>query len=122
MSSATSSSFQTILAAALDNYSNQTGIDLTKHASAEQFQNCQSSDDILRLLLERESAFADYRNKYRKLIDCLRPVVPIVHGVSNILGEAAGLVSSGHHILSIRHILTLFIGAISTNETDIHWH
>ena len=102
MSSTTSSSFQPILAAALDNYSSQTGIDLTKHASAEQFQNCDSPDDVLQLLLERESAFADYRNKYRKLIDCLRPVVQVVHAISNVLGEAAGLVSLGRCILPIR--------------------
>ena len=102
MSSATSSSFQTILAAALDNYSSQTGIDLTKHASAEQFQNCHSPDDVLQLLLEREFAFTDYRNKYHKFIDSLRPVVQVVHAISSILGEAAGLVSSGHCILQIR--------------------
>ena len=101
MSPATSS-FQTILAAALDNYSNQTGIDLTKYASAEQFQNCHSPDDVLQLLLERESAFADYRNKYRELIDCLRPIVQVVHAVSGVLGEAAGLVSSGRCILPVR--------------------
>ena len=105
MSSTTSSSFQAILAAALDNYSNQTGIDLTKHSSSEQFQNCYSPDDVLQLLLERESAFTDYRNKYRKLIDSLRPVVQVVHAISSILGEAAGLVSSGHCILPIRPYL-----------------
>jgi hypothetical protein len=106
MSSATSS-FQTILVAALDNYFNQTGIDLTKHPSAEQFQNCRSPDDVLRLLLERESAFTDYRNKYRKLIDSLRPVVQVVHATSSILGEAAGLVSSGRCILPIRPCLNV---------------
>jgi len=102
MSSATSSSFQPILAAALDNYSSQTGIDLTKHASTEQFQNCDSPDDVLQLLLERESAFADYRNKYRKLIDRIRPVVQVVHAISSVLGEAADLVSLGRCILPIR--------------------
>ena len=105
MSSVTSYSFQTILAAALDNYSIQTGIDLTNHSSSEQFQNCHSPDDVLQLFLERESAFTDYRNKYRKLIDSLRPVVQVVHAISSILGDAAGLVSSGHYILPIRPYL-----------------
>src|SRR6266851_4230023 len=96
-----SSNFQSILDAALDNYSNQTGIDLINHPSAEQIQNCQSPDDVLQLLLERESAFKDHRDKYRNLIDSLRPVVQVVHAFSSILGEAAGLVSSAHSILLI---------------------
>jgi hypothetical protein len=96
-----SSNFQSILDAALDNYFKQTGIDLINHPSAEQLQNCQSPDDVLQLLLERESAFNDYRDKYRDLIDSLRPVVQAVHVFSSTLGEAAGLVSSAHSILLI---------------------
>ena len=92
--SISSSSFRSILDSALDDYSKQTGIQLSNHPSAEQFQNCQSPDDIIRLLLQRENEFKDYRAKYRKLIDLLRPVVQVVHGFSNVLGDAAGLVSS----------------------------
>jgi fungal STAND N-terminal Goodbye domain len=91
---ATSSNFQSILDAALDNYVKQTGIDLTKHPSADQFQDCHSPDDVFRLLLHREKEFKDYRDKYRALIDRLSPVVKVVHVFSNILGDAAGLVSS----------------------------
>ena len=87
-----SSSFQPILDAALLNYRNQTKIDLTKHPSAEKLQNSSSLDDILQLLLERESAFNGYRDKHRKLIDSLRPIVQAVHAFSTICGEAAGLV------------------------------
>jgi hypothetical protein len=101
-----SSNFQSILDAALDNYSNQTGIDLINHPSAEQIQNCQSPDNVLQLLLERESAFKDYRDKYRNLIDSLRPVVQAVHAFSSILGEAAGLVSSAHSILIGSYLYT----------------
>ena len=50
---------------------------------------------VLRILSERESAFNDYRNRYRNLIDRLRPIVQVVHPFSAVLGEAAGLVSSG---------------------------
>ena len=87
-----SSTFQPILDAALVNYRNQTKVDLTKHPSAEKLQNCSSLDDILQLLLERESAFNIYRDKHRKLIDSLRPIVQVVHSFSNICGEVAGLV------------------------------
>jgi len=94
-SMATSSTdFQSILDAALDDYHKQTGIDLINHPVAEQLHNCRSPDDVAKLLLERESAFKDYRDKYRKLIDCLRPVVNIIHAFSAILGSTSGLVSN----------------------------
>jgi len=92
------SNFQSILDAALDHYHKQTGIDLTKHPFAEQLQNCHSPDDVVQLLLERETSFKDYREKYRKLIDYLRPVVKVIHALSGIIGEGlgAGLVSDQH--------------------------
>lgn len=88
--------FQPILYAALDDYHKQTGINLTNHPYAEQLQNCRSPDDVIKLLLEREreTAFRAHRDKYRKLIECLRPVVKVVHALSVILGGASVLVSS----------------------------
>jgi fungal STAND N-terminal Goodbye domain len=89
-----STNFQFILDAALDSYFKQTGIDLTKHPSAEKLQSCRSSDDVLQILSERESAFNDYRDKYRNLIGHLRPVVQVTHAFSAVLGQAGSLVSS----------------------------
>jgi len=91
-----SSNFQFILDAALDDYHKRTGIDLIKHPSAAQLQNCRSPEDVVQLLLERESSFKDYREKHRKLIDCVRPVVNVIHALSGILSEGAGLVSDQH--------------------------
>ena len=96
------SNFLSILNAALDDYHKRTGIDLTKHPSAVQLQNCHSPDDVLQLLQERETSFKHYRENYRKLIDCLRPVVKVIHALSGILGERAGLVSDPHQILLTR--------------------
>ena len=90
---ASSANFQSILNAALDSYAKQTGIDLTRHPSADKLQNCRSPDDVLRILLERESAFKDYRDKYRNLIDRVRPIVQVLHAVSAAFSEVAGLVS-----------------------------
>src|SRR5882672_454252 len=70
--SSTATRFQPILDAAFDSYANQTGIDLVKHPSADKLQNCHSLEDVLQLLLERETAFKNYRDKHCKLIDCLR--------------------------------------------------
>jgi len=88
---ASSTGFRSILDAAFDSYVKQTGIDLAQHPSADKLQSCHSPEDVLQLLLERETAFKDYRDKHRKLLDGLRPVVQIVHRFSNFLGEVAGL-------------------------------
>ena len=92
-----SAHIQSIFDAALESYAKQTGIDLINHPSAEMLQNCHSPDDFLQILSERESAFKEYRDKYRNLIDNLRPVVKVVHAFSAVLREATGLVSSGFH-------------------------
>jgi len=84
--------FQSILDAAFLSYSTQTGIDITKHPSADKLQHCHSPEDVIRVLLDRETAFRNYREEYHKLIDFLRPVVKVVHAFSGILAEAAGLV------------------------------
>ena len=88
-----SSNLQSILDAALDSYAKQTGIDLRKHPSVDKLQSSATSEDVLQLLQDREMAFKDYRDKHRKLINCLRPVVQVVHAFSGVLGEVAGLVS-----------------------------
>ena len=88
-----SANFQPILDAALDSYAKQTGTDLRKHPLVDKLQSCATSEDVLGLLQDREIAFKDYRDKHRKLINCLRPVVQIVQAFSGVLGEVAGLVS-----------------------------
>jgi fungal STAND N-terminal Goodbye domain len=98
--------FESILNAALDSYAKQTGIDLTKHPSANKLQNCSSPNDVLQILSERESAFKDYRDQYRNLINRVRPVVQVVHALSAILGEMASLVSSAIVFFSSSRIFT----------------
>jgi hypothetical protein len=85
--------FQSILDAAFEGYAKQTGIDLTKHPSVDKLQNCHSPEDVVQLLLEKETDFEGYRDKYRKLIECFRPIVQVVHAFSRVLSEAADLVS-----------------------------
>lgn len=85
---ASSANFQSILDIAFDSYVKQTGVDITKHPSAEKLKNCHSPEDVIQLLSEGETEFKDYRDKYRNLIDHLRPVVQIVYAFSDILGEA----------------------------------
>ncbi|SRR6266852_5470644 len=88
LTAAPSTNFQSVLDAALDSYVKQTGVDITKHPSAEKLNNCHSPEDVIQLLSEGETAFKDYRDKYRSLIGHLRPVVQIVYAFSGILGDA----------------------------------
>ena len=100
-STTTSSHFQPILDVALESYAKQTGIDLTKHPSAEKLQYCRSPDDVLQILSERESAFKDYRDQYRNLIGRVRPIVQVIHAFSAVLGEVAAFVSSSIHFFQM---------------------
>jgi hypothetical protein len=83
---------------ALTEYAKQTGIDLTKYPFAEKFENCDSADSITRLLQERAMAFKEYRDGNRNLINCLGPLVQVLHTISNTLDEALVLVSHSESI------------------------
>jgi hypothetical protein len=88
-----SSRFQTIFDAAMSDYTKKTGIDLVTHPFAQTLQNCQSSDAILDLLQDKAKQFNTYRDVNRKLINCLKPVVQVLHTVSAVLAEATATVS-----------------------------
>jgi hypothetical protein len=89
-----SSNFQSIFDAALSNYAKQTGIDLATQPFTQTLQNCNSADAILDILQRKANQFQAYRDGNRKLINCLKPVVQVLHTVSGILcGDGATLVS-----------------------------
>lgn len=94
MSSTTDSqsNFQSILNA-LTEYTNQTEIDLTKNPFADKLQSCHSAEAISELLQDSAKAFKEYRDGNRKLINCLFPIVQLLHVFSGILGKAVVLVS-----------------------------
>lgn len=87
-----SSNFESIIHALAD-YSNLTGIDLTKNTFAEKIELSSSPEAILELLQEREKAFKEYREGNRRLISFLNPAVKVIQAFSGILGEAVSLVS-----------------------------
>jgi hypothetical protein len=86
---------------ALADYAEKTGKDLSGNPFADKFQQSNSPEDILQLLEEREKAFKDYREGNRRLINCLKPTVKVLHAFSGILGEAASLVSQPCHLASL---------------------
>ena len=79
---------------ALDTYTEQMKIDLKDNPFADEVKGCNSPEAILRLLEKNRDEFKEYRDKNRKFIDCLNPVVKFVHTFSGILGEATSLVSA----------------------------
>ena len=87
------STFQSIINAALADYTKQTGIDLTKTPFAETIELSNSPEAIFELLQERGKAFKEYREGDQRLIGCLSPTVKVLHAFSGILGEAVSLVS-----------------------------
>ncbi|KAI9513370.1 hypothetical protein F5148DRAFT_35 [Russula earlei] len=95
--------FRLILDAALEYYATQTGIDLTKYPSAHKLQCCGTSEAVLQLLHAREMEFKDYRERNRRLIDFLGPVVQVVHAFSGALSNLASPVP----FLPIK---TIFVG------------
>jgi len=101
------STFESILDAALSDYAKQTGIDLATHPSAQILQNCNSADAILDLLGDKAKQFQAYRDGNRKLINCLKPAVQVLHAVSGILGEAAAMVSPANQLILSDRILTV---------------
>jgi hypothetical protein len=97
-----SSNFEVIFDAALANYHEHTGVDLSQYPFADKLQNCQSADAILELLQEKVKEFKDFRNGNHKLINYLRPVVQVLHAFSGVLDNVARL-----HLPSSGHFLTL---------------
>ena len=87
------SNFKSFFDAALADYLKQTGVDLIKYPLDEKLQNCHSVDDVLGLFQDKSKQFKDYRDGNSKLINCLNPAVKVIHVLSDILGEAASLVS-----------------------------
>ena len=86
-------SFQPILEAAIADYATQIGIDPVKHPIVIHLRSCHSPDDVLKLLEVQANEFKVFRDGNRKLIDCLNPVVKVIHAFSAVLGQAASLVS-----------------------------
>src|SRR5580658_3648625 len=102
-SSTSSTSNIRLITDALADYTNITGIDLSKNPFAAAIERADSPAAILELLQEREKEFKDYREGNRKLISCLSPAVNVIQAFSGILGEAISLVS---HIFNPVTLLT----------------
>ncbi len=98
-SSSSSSTFQALFDAALQDYELQTGITLVDHPFAKQLQECDSVNSINSILQEQAKGFREFRRddgKFMKSLKCSVRSVDILHtalSVSTVLGEGVvGLV------------------------------
>jgi len=91
----TSSTFniQSIIDAALADYTKLTGIDLSKTPFATALEQSNSPGAVLQLLQDRAEAFKEYRDGNRKLIDSLSLAVKVIHAFSGIVGHVVNHVS-----------------------------
>lgn len=107
-STVTSSSFEAVFNVALDQYTKQTGEDLHNHPLASKIDSCDSPDSILDIFQEQAQTFDEFRKGDIKLFKWLRPVVKVLHDLSNnrALSDSASHVSpatlcyiNSHHFL-----------------------
>ena len=119
---APSANFQAIFDAALDNYARQTGVNIAEHPSVDKLQNCRSPEDIVRLLTEKETVLKGHREKYRNLINHIRPVIRTVHAFSSVLDTAAEIVSLALRCCNRLEYVYTFQGAIPADKGDVCRH
>ena len=94
MSQASSSSFQDLFNAALQDYENQTGTKLVDDPLAKKFENCDSVDSITAILEEQAQIFHKFRGDDGKIMKSLKSSVGVLYTLSNtgVLGGSVGLV------------------------------
>jgi hypothetical protein len=112
-------SFQVILDEALTDYCEQIGVDLDNHPFADDLRGYDSPDDILKILEDKANAFKVYRDGNRKLIDCLKPVVRVMHTLSGVLGDSVSLVSQMLWLFVFTFFTARRSGAIQTSKGDL---
>jgi hypothetical protein len=88
------SSFQDLFNAALQEYQNQTGCELTEHPLAKRLETCGSVDSITTILQEQAQIFCKFRGDEGKLMKSLKSLVDVLYtlSISTVFGEAIGLV------------------------------
>ena len=80
--------------AALEDYRQQTGIELDKHPLAERLQDCDSVESVTNIIREQAQDFKEFREK-DKVLKPLKKVLTVVHGlpsVANYFAHHVGLV------------------------------
>jgi hypothetical protein len=73
-----SSHLRVLFEAALEDYKQQTGIELAEHPLAERLQNCDSVESVTAILREQAQDFKEFREK-DKVLKPLKKVLTVLH-------------------------------------------
>ena len=94
MSQSSSSTFQALFNAALQDYKDKTGNTLIDHPIARQIETCESVNSITTILQEQARNFHEFRENDGKLMKALNSSVDVLcsPSISSALDEAIGLV------------------------------
>ena len=110
---------QDLLIKAAADYTSKIGVDPAKHEIVNRLQSCHSPDDVLKLLEEKANQFKHYRKEnHNKLIDCLTPVVRVIHTFSKVLDKVLSSVSRVG-LSTVHDFTTLLPGAVPTSRVDL---
>jgi hypothetical protein len=116
------SRFQELFNAALREYSQKTGKDITTDPLTARLMPCNSPDAVLAILQEQAHAFNQFRNGDWKvqLMRRLKPTVDILLGLSTsgVFGEGIGLVRLTNLTYHLRKLI-IDHTEISTSEGNI---
>jgi hypothetical protein len=67
---------------ALEDYKQQTGIELAKHPLAERLQDCNSVESVTAILREQAQDFKEFRER-DKVLKPLKKVLTVLHRLSS---------------------------------------
>ena len=117
-----SSSFQALFGAALQDYQSRTGISLVNHPFARQLEECDSLDSINAILREQAKGFREFRGDNGKLMKSVKCSVDVLYilSVSTVLGEGVGVVRPKQSSAFL--VLDRYSPAIPACESHIRWH
>jgi hypothetical protein len=89
-----SSSFQSLFDAALQDYAKQTGTKLDDQPLTKQIQDCNSVDAVSSVLQGQAERFHQFRGEDGKIMKSFKPVVHVLYNLSTsgVLGEGVGVV------------------------------
>ena len=76
--------------AALEDYKQQTGIELAKHPIAERLQNCNSVESVTDILHEQAQDLNKFREK-DKVLKPLKKILKVLHRLSSVADFAQGV-------------------------------
>jgi hypothetical protein len=88
----TSTNFETIIAAALEEYKQKTKTDIVSHPLAVELKSCESPNAILAVLRGQVQVFDKSQTVNEKLTKWLDPTVNVLYAFSAILGDTFKLV------------------------------